>query len=152
MSPVGWTGPSPGSKTSPCASMSMPWLSRVNVDDAALLLSELVTNAVHHGGGSLIAVRATCSDGILHCEVCDEGTHTPIRPCHAVTSLTDHGRGLQILATLASCWGTHLDTGGRSARRVVWFELRSPSASAASLAVETDPDILRRVLRALRCL
>jgi anti-sigma regulatory factor (Ser/Thr protein kinase) len=81
-----------------------------------LLTSELVTNALLHGAGS-ITLRASLRDHRLHVEVIDEGDgldsppHTPRDPDQV------GGYGLQIVDSEASSWGV-----GRGTTHV-WFEL-----------------------------
>jgi anti-sigma regulatory factor (Ser/Thr protein kinase) len=90
-------------------------LDRDRLDTAVLLISELVTNAVLHGGGEirlLIDVRVDGSDARF--AVCDEGDGTPVvRPEPG----PDGGWGLRLVGQLARRWGV------REGRTQVWFEL-----------------------------
>ncbi|MFB4312198.1 SpoIIE family protein phosphatase [Actinomadura sp. GTD37] len=83
-------------------------------DTAQLLVSELVTNALVHGAGSL-GVRLI-KGGTLLCEVHDDGMDLPhLRYAEATD---ESGRGLQLVSHLAARWGTHrTDTG-----KIVWVE------------------------------
>ena len=75
-------------------------------DDAELLATELVTNALRHGQGDL-GVRVHIAAGHLQVEVRD-GSHECPEPRDA--SLDDEdGRGLFIVEALADAWGTSLD-------------------------------------------
>ena len=87
-------------------------------DTAQLLVSELVTNALVHGAGSL-GVRLI-KGGTLLCEVHDDGMDLPhLRHAEATD---ESGRGLQLVSHLAARWGTHrTDTG-----KIVWVEQRLP--------------------------
>ncbi|GAA3441640.1 ATP-binding protein [Planomonospora venezuelensis] len=94
-------------------------------DDALLLVSELVANAVRHSdsgrrpGGQVHVAVANC-DGTLHIDVIDAGSpeHRPsLRADTCIGSCT--GRGLWLVDEIASAWGWH-DT---PAGRVVWFQL-----------------------------
>ena len=81
---------------------------RTVVDDAALVLSELVGNAVRHGsplpdGG--VRVSWELDDCALHLEVCDGGNGTDLAAGPACTS-AEGGRGLTIVGLLARRWGT----------------------------------------------
>jgi hypothetical protein len=104
-------------------------------DDAALLVSELATNAVIHAGSEYtITIRRHGS--VVRVEVAD-GSAATARRCHySPTSGT--GRGLGMVEDLASGWGVvELDGGGRDGRRegdgkVIWFELPLPSADGAA--------------------
>jgi anti-sigma regulatory factor (Ser/Thr protein kinase) len=85
-------------------------------ENARLLLSELVANAIEHvqEEGDL-EVRITLSDGALRVEVLDPGPGfvPPPRPPDA-----DRGWGLHFTERLASRW--EVDSDGRAR---VWFEL-----------------------------
>jgi anti-sigma regulatory factor (Ser/Thr protein kinase) len=88
-------------------------------ESAALLVSELVTNAVVHGG-TTTTVRVGHPAGRFRVSVQDESTAAPATgaPDGSQTS----GRGLQIVAGLADRWGVDLTDRGKS----VWFELSLP--------------------------
>lgn len=86
-------------------------------DTAALLVTELVTNAARHAGGEL-RVRAGLRTDTLLVEVSDTSPQLP-----EITGLPDwdaeSGRGLVLVDALADRWGSDpLPTGKR-----VWFEL-----------------------------
>jgi hypothetical protein len=89
-------------------------------DDAILCLSELVTNAVIHSGsrlpGGSFEIRGSVSPaGRLRVEVTDQGG-----PWHPVADPSgQHGRGLLIVASLATDWGIH----GGPASWTAWLEL-----------------------------
>ncbi|MET7377714.1 ATP-binding protein [Streptomyces sp. NPDC005526] len=90
------------------------------IDDAVLILSELLSNACKHGrplGGALTgdgAIRAAWrvdTGGRLVVEVTDGGG--PTRPAPAIPSVTAHGgRGLNIITALADDWGVRDDVHG----------------------------------------
>ncbi|MGW7525798.1 SpoIIE family protein phosphatase [Streptomyces sp. NPDC054783] len=87
------------------------------------IVSELVTNAIRHGGGPsrlrLIQHR------VLTCEVSDTNTGQP-RPRHPRT-LDEHGRGLYLVARLSRRWGSRSAADGK----VVWAEQDLPSTAGA---------------------
>ncbi|WP_043618016.1 ATP-binding protein [Nonomuraea candida] len=86
------------------------------MDDCLLIVSELVTNAVRHGG-SAYTLRLEERAGRLHGEVFDPGEGVPCRRSPGVEALS--GRGLQIVAAIADDWGvTRADNG-----KLVWFAL-----------------------------
>lgn len=90
------------------------------LDDARLLVSELVTNSIRHGGlrpGDPVELNAEASQGLIRVEVHNAGSgfvSEPGAPRHDQTS----GFGLYIVERLASRWGID---GGRET--CVWFEI-----------------------------
>ncbi|MGX1477237.1 UNVERIFIED_CONTAM: anti-sigma regulatory factor (Ser/Thr protein kinase) [Streptomyces canus] len=88
-------------------------------DIAALLVSELVTNALRHATGPIGVrlVRPEAVDGVLLVEVSDP---LPDPPRERIAALDDEsGRGLQLVAHAARRWGTRPGVTGKT----VWFEL-----------------------------
>ncbi|MFJ9719706.1 ATP-binding protein [Streptomyces sp. NPDC101213] len=75
-------------------------------DDAALIASELVTNAIMHSGGR-ITFTMTVDGGFLSLAVHDQ---TPARPavCN-VDDQAERGRGLFLAAERGGTWGTSDD-------------------------------------------
>lgn len=88
------------------------------VDDALLVLSEVVTNAFVHAGGD-VRLRAWTSAGGLRVEVDDGAAHLPARRDYAAMAGT--GRGLQLVEELSDRWGVAPRPDGKS----VWFEFGS---------------------------
>ena len=86
------------------------------VDDAMLLMSEIVTNALLHAG-TAIEVSVHCTDDRLRVEVVDGSSTHPILREHP--TLAGTGRGLWLLDELATRWGIDPEATGK----VVWFEL-----------------------------
>lgn len=87
-------------------------------DDAQLLASELVTNAVRHARGP-IDVRAYVRDGFLRLEVWDRDVDAT--PMARDADLDDEtGRGMELVDKVSSRWGWRSDDG----MKVVWFDLR----------------------------
>jgi len=94
------------------------WGLHALTDTAQLLVSELVTNALVHGAGSL-GVRLIKGRTLL-CEVHDDGADLPhLRHAEATD---ESGRGLQLVQHLATRWGTHRTDAGK----IVWVEQRLP--------------------------
>jgi anti-sigma regulatory factor (Ser/Thr protein kinase) len=88
------------------------------IDDAQLLVSELVTNAVRHARGP-IAVRAHVRDGFLHLEVGD--SQPELLPEQREARAEDEsGRGIELVDKLSTRWGWKVSD--RS--KVIWFDLR----------------------------
>lgn len=90
------------------------------IDDAVLILSELLSNACKHGrplgdalagDGDVRAAWRVDQGGRLVVEVTDGGG--PTRPAPATPSVTAHGgRGLNIITALADDWGVRDDARG----------------------------------------
>jgi anti-sigma regulatory factor (Ser/Thr protein kinase) len=85
-------------------------------DVAALLTSELVTNAHEHAGGRAV-LDAFVDDRCVRVDVAD-GDATLPGP-RAIDLEAERGRGLLMVAAFASRWGARPTTGGKT----VWFEL-----------------------------
>ncbi len=83
-------------------------------EKAALVVTELATNAVLHAGG-LLFVRIWYGDDRLRLEVADGSNVLPEPAAPGNMS----GRGLQIVSALAQAWGSQSRPGGK----VVWAEL-----------------------------
>jgi anti-sigma regulatory factor (Ser/Thr protein kinase) len=87
-----------------------------------LALSELTTNAVTHGSGSIdVTMHATAER--LRVMVTDGGGGTPAKRLPETTNRTG-GWGLHLVDTLTDQWGSERD----DHRLVVWFEHRLPSS------------------------
>ena len=89
----------------------------VMLDDALLLVSELVTNAVVHAGTEL-ELLIDIGPGLARIEVIDHGPGLPVRHGDPDDTRED-GRGIFLLDALAQEWGTRHFAGGKS----VWFVL-----------------------------
>jgi anti-sigma regulatory factor (Ser/Thr protein kinase) len=88
------------------------------LDQAKLLVSELVSNAVMHGRGE-ISVRAQLNEERLLVEVTDEGSGFE-REIRERDFDQVGGWGFTIVDAVASRWGVHEGT------THVWFELERP--------------------------
>ncbi|MET8831114.1 ATP-binding protein [Streptomyces sp. NPDC004610] len=91
-------------------------------DLAALLVSELVTNALRHATGpvGLRLSRRGGLPGMLLVEVSDSLPDLPTE--RAPDPEDESGRGLLLVASSADRWGTRPDDSGKT----VWFELAVP--------------------------
>jgi signal transduction histidine kinase len=87
------------------------------VDDALLVISELVTNAITHAASSC-RVRLSINSSTLRIDVVDGGTGTPEpRP---PSETHEHGRGLHMVDAVTSAWGLE-EVPGEG--KLVWAEL-----------------------------
>lgn len=86
------------------------------VHDAALVVSEIVANAVLHAGTGC-RVTARLGRDVLRIEVIDFGPGTPEPQPRSTERVA--GRGLQIVSALTSAWGISPTAGGK----LVWAEL-----------------------------
>jgi len=95
------------------------WGLTIDPDVVALLVSELVTNALVHGRPPLELRASRVSDG-LRVEMLDgAGERRPRRRSVQPSTDDPRGRGLAIVSALATRWGTAPSPGGKT----VWFEL-----------------------------
>jgi anti-sigma regulatory factor (Ser/Thr protein kinase) len=95
------------------------------VDDAALLVSEVVSNSVRHAGldpSDAIEVRIRGTRSMLHVDVIDKG---PGFEPEARPRAGDGGWGLRLLDRLSTRWGV---VNGETTR--VWFDLAPVSGEA----------------------
>ncbi|WP_328437649.1 SpoIIE family protein phosphatase [Streptomyces sp. NBC_00444] len=90
-------------------------------DGAALMVSELITNAVRHSHSRPIELRLVRGDTLL-CEVDDDDHDLPT--LLSTGPGDEFGRGLRVVSTLAREWGTSRTKAGKT----VWFELTLPRA------------------------
>lgn len=97
-------------------------------DDAALVLSELLSNALRHGAPPVrvsVTLRRTRQDGpTVHIEVADAG-HTlnyglsGSRWGHPTHTMDENGRGLRLVDALSCRWGDEPTPQGHT----VWADL-----------------------------
>jgi anti-sigma regulatory factor (Ser/Thr protein kinase) len=91
--------------------------------DAVLVISELVTNALRHGLGDIVARTSFTDGGVLHLSVTDSARELPdLQP---VDPSRVGGVGLHIVERLSSGWGVAPFPGGKT----VWATMAAPSRS-----------------------
>jgi DNA-binding NarL/FixJ family response regulator len=95
------------------------------IDDATLVVSELVANAVEHAEPASVVV--VDRGGVLRIEVRDQGEGDPVATPAA--SGAERGRGLMIVSALATSWGVR--AGDRS--KTVWVELGQAGVSKSGV-------------------
>jgi serine/threonine-protein kinase RsbW len=104
------------------------WLRRTAVpvailDDALLVLSELVTNSLRHAGagpGDRIGVEVSCREDGVRIEVRDAGPGITARRIDPPDPGRRGGRGLYLIQEVAERWGAERGDGS-----LVWVELRA---------------------------
>jgi PAS domain S-box-containing protein len=96
------------------------------VDEAELLVSEVVTNAVLHAA-TPIRLRCKVQRGVLCVEVHDRSPVLPGRRDYDDDAMT--GRGLAMVELLAADWGVAADESGKT----VWFLLGTQSGAVQPL-------------------
>lgn len=89
------------------------------VNIARLLVTELVSNAVLHGAGTVLLAVGRDGGG-LRVDVYDESPDAPV--VVDGETLFEHGAGLRLVAALASSWGVDARNDARPGKRV-WFAL-----------------------------
>jgi serine phosphatase RsbU (regulator of sigma subunit)/anti-sigma regulatory factor (Ser/Thr protein kinase) len=104
-------------------------------DDAQVVVTELVTNAVLHGGAPIV-LRVITGDSSARIEVQDSGMVLPVVPLQSTDAMT--GRGLRLVASLAQAWGIDPVPGGK----LVWAELGARTASTDHQDPEVDVEAL----------
>ena len=107
------------------------WHAEEFEEPAALLTSELVTNAVLHAR-SAVEVTVRLADGQLWVGVSDAAAGLPVRKHYGPEAAT--GRGLLLVERIASAWGSQSSTTGK----VVWFELGEGAQDRAMDAIAAD--------------
>jgi serine phosphatase RsbU (regulator of sigma subunit) len=105
------------------------------VEDAALLVTELVTNALLHGVPP-VTLRVSWQDDWFRAEVEDAGRAIPIQVRQSDDAMT--GRGLTLVGSLSSAWGVEPSASGK----IVWAELRGAAAADHPDPPELDFDEL----------
>jgi anti-sigma regulatory factor (Ser/Thr protein kinase) len=107
------------------------------IDDALLVAAELIANAIRHAQTEF-TVTVRVRPGVVRLEVFDRDTRPPA--LLGLDSESTSGRGLHIVAGLASDWGwqTAEDDDGISGKRV-WAELASgPTSDSPPTSTTTD--------------
>ncbi len=92
------------------------WAMEGLLDEAEVVVSELVTNAVTHGG-SACRLELSHTSGALRIEVSDEGAGSP-EP-QPLDRDSEHGRGLLLVSAMSTSWGVEAAPDGKK----VWAVL-----------------------------
>ncbi|PZG18241.1 ATP-binding protein [Nonomuraea aridisoli] len=89
------------------------------IDDATLVVSELVTNAISHALPP-VTFSLGRTPGGLRGEITDRGPHTTLAP-RSSGSLAACGRGLNLVDDLTDQWDVGWSP--ECGRKTVWFEM-----------------------------
>ncbi|MEW1637499.1 ATP-binding protein [Streptomyces sp. NPDC093801] len=89
------------------------------VDDARLIVSELVANAVQHTASRRIGVSVTRHPDHVRIVVTDTSRTLPDPATHTLGGEAESGRGLQLVDQFATRWGSKRFRTGKQ----VWAEL-----------------------------
>ena len=117
----------PSSEQSP--SVAREWATRSGCsthrmtvrDEALLLISELITNSVVHGGPPIV-LAIECDEALLRVRVRDG---SPVAPVPRRASPEDeHGRGMTLVDLLTDTWGVDPVADEHGPGKAIWFELR----------------------------
>lgn len=90
------------------------------IDDASLLATELLANAVEHGSG-VVHLEIAVHEGLLRVGVHDAAVELPVMGEPGEGSLG--GRGIWLVEAIARDWGS--DSSGVEPGKTVWFELKT---------------------------
>lgn len=137
------------------------WGLLVLAEDAAVIVSELVTNALQHGargnglgpdgpGHDRVELILLRRPGQMVCVVTDPGAEPPVLTAPDLDA--EAGRGLHVIEALAAAWGwTRLD----AHKKAVWATLSAPvmdgsNESLSRIALSRGQVAARNVCR-IRC-
>jgi|SRR5471030_1311595 anti-sigma regulatory factor (Ser/Thr protein kinase) len=110
----------------------------VVIDEASLLTTELMSNAVEHGSG-VVDLEIAVHGGLLHVGVHDSSVELPKEGDGTSASL-EGGRGIWLVHSIARDWGS--DASGKEPGKTVWFELttlRPPSPTSSTNVTLNTP-------------
>jgi anti-sigma regulatory factor (Ser/Thr protein kinase) len=111
------------------------WDNAPDGDDAALLLSELVTNAALHAKTDIV-VRVELNAECLRLSVTDGSPRQPVVRHYSDQSTT--GRGLALVSALALRWGINPHSDGT---KTVWAELAAANRGGRGSRPEVVADL-----------
>ena len=117
-------------------SQALRGLDKPIVEDAELVVTELVTNAVLHGTPPVVLRISPTADRV-RLEVEDAGRDMPMRMRESADAMT--GRGLSLVSRLSNGWGVE-PTGDSG--KVVWAEVADGPAEEEGVGDTVDVDAL----------
>jgi anti-sigma regulatory factor (Ser/Thr protein kinase) len=104
-----------------------PFVDETRIPDLRLVISEVITNAVRHGGEGEMLVAVTPKPGYLCVQVTDTGDGFAPRP-RAYEPDEDGGFGLFLVEQLTRRWGLTRENSNTR----VWFEFDFAAERAAA--------------------
>ena len=107
--------------------LAEPFVEDTRIADLRLVISEVITNAVRHGGDDDMVVAVTPKQGYLCMQVTDTGDGFAPRP-RAFEPDDDGGFGLFLIERLTRRWGLTRE----NSKTRVWFEFDFDAAAAAA--------------------
>jgi hypothetical protein len=124
-----WSGVGPADARRFVTDTLVAWSRTDLVDDAAVIITELATNAVLHARTGFTVTISCRVDGAIRVSVRDSSLLPPRlrRPAPYEGS----GRGLRLVSAIATGWGTDVLPDGK----VVWAQLPSAQLPSAELTV-----------------
>ena len=102
------------------------------IDTVALLVTELVANAVLHARTDL-CFSIDITPPLIRISVTDQSTRVPTLRHYDASDVT--GRGLALVDALAANWGVDTTDDGKS----VWCEVQIPGVDTADLGAKAAP-------------
>jgi anti-sigma regulatory factor (Ser/Thr protein kinase) len=101
------------------------------VEVAALLVTELVSNAVLHARTAIV-LAIECTPGRVFIRVADKSAALPRHRSYGSTAST--GRGIALVDELATAWGVERSPHGKE----VWCEIEFPATEASRHAQQAS--------------
>lgn len=99
------------------------------LDDALLLISELVTNSILHGGPPIV-LAIECEEEGLHVRVRDGSPVAPVQ--RTATEDDESGRGISLVQLISDTWGVEPVADRLGSGKEIWFELRTKRSESTS--------------------
>jgi signal transduction histidine kinase len=97
-------------------------IGRETAEAAALIVSELVTNAIVHSGTDIVRCVLRLGGGLLRIEVTDHGVGSEEPTVCEPADDDVSGRGLLLVCTVSEAWGV---SPANPAGRTVWATVRT---------------------------
>lgn len=113
-----------------------------HVDDAVLVATELITNAVVHARTDVVLTLRSDGYRYVRIEAEDQDPSLPVRPARSVDSIS--GRGLTLIDALATAWGYQARRDGKT----LWAQLgKGPDDAGDRVGSDDDSGDGARTVR-----